>query len=260
MEDTILIKAQLEPAIKTFDYSVANNKKLIIAVFVEWAHMIGVKEPNTADENIINAKFIIANFGDMTITEIRQAIHWSIVGKLDIDATCYGKLSPIYMAKILNAYLNIRDNRMAIMRYKLSQFNQEKNYADKFTKPFEQRLTEKRTFLIEHMGKMKTERQADVAGMLIWKFLKRAGLVNDDKFSQEAKAYGKEQLQKMKMNKDYRMDMQKLTKAQVMDSDENYVLRCIQDYTIWKLLQSINDIAKLVNSQPSEILIPKEQH
>lgn len=258
-EDASIIKAQLEPSIKAYDYSKPENKKLIIATFVEWSHLLGLKDASTADENIVNAKFVIANFGDMTITEIRQAAHWSIVGKFEIDATCYGKLSPIYMAKILNAYLSYRDGRLGIMRYKLSQQKQEQEYKAKFDKPLGERLADTRAFLIKHLHNMKSNRANDVSGNLIWKFMTRAKLVGEQ-FSPDAKSYAKEQLLNMKADLKYRQSIKTMAHTKIMEGEENFMLRCMQDFMIWTKLESINDIKGLVSGQPDEIIIPKEQH
>lgn len=258
-DDNAILKAQLEPPIKAYDYAKPESKKLIIAAFVEWAHLVGAKEANTADENIINAKFIIANFGDMTITEIRQAAHWSVIGKLELDATCYGKLSPIYMAKILNAYLNLRDKKIGVMRVKLSEHKQVQEHNAKFNKPLEERLAEMRGFLIKHLTLMKTKREGDVGGQLIWKFMTRAKLVNDT-FSPEAQQYAREQLKNMKSDLKYRQSIKGISQVKVMDSEESYVQRCMQDFTIWHKLETIKDIKAMVSGQPDEVIIPKEQH
>jgi hypothetical protein len=256
-----IIRAQMELPIEVYDYTIDKNKAMIIKTFVEWAHMVGVKEPSTADENVINAKFIIANFGYMTISEVRQAIYWSITGKIpELDATCFGKLSPIYMSKILNAYLNIRDRQMKIMKYNLSQHYHEQKHKAKYDRPLEERIAEKKQTLIDYMTEMKIKHVGDKAGGLIWKFLVRANKVEENKFTEGAKKHAREKLEALQKDIDYRVSIKKFSQVKITQSEDNFILRCLQEYQIWLYLETVDDISEVVNNQPDDVIIPKEEH
>jgi hypothetical protein len=87
----------------------------------------------------------------------------------------------------------------------------------------------------------------------------RAKQVNDT-FSPEAQQYAREQLKNMKADLNYRQSIKGMNQVKLMDSEESYVQRCMQDYTIWHKLETIKDIKAMVSGQPDEVIIPKEQH
>jgi len=58
------------------------------------------------DKDIITlTKFTEEAFPNLTIEDIKLAINLSMKGSLDADIECYGNFSPLYISKILNAYL-----------------------------------------------------------------------------------------------------------------------------------------------------------
>ena len=258
-EERAVVKAQLELPLSYFDFANQKHKQAVIAIFLEWAHMIGVKEANTPEENIMNAKFIIANFAFMTITEIRQAIQWSIVGKLDIDPTPYGKLAPIYMAKILNKYLDKRDWMIKNLHARLAREKAVKELEAKQYKPYPQIVADHKNFLIQIMLDMKHKGKPDAAGNLVWKFMTRAKKVNEGMFDQACYDYADEKMKLLKVQKSYREEMSKLTANQIEIKDEFTHGKFMQQYVLLKVLQKIDDIPNFVVSQPDEIISPKQK-
>ena len=257
-EERAVVKAQLELPLSYFDFANQKYKQAVIAIFLEWAHMIGVKEANTPEENIMNAKFLITNFSLMTISEIRQAIQWSVVGKLDIDPNPYGKLSPIYMAKILNKYMDKRDWINKLLHTRLAKEKANKEMERKQYKPYPQIVAEHRRFLISIMLDIKNHGKPDAAGSLAWRFMTRAKLVNDSMFDQACYDYADEQMKTLKLKKAYREEISKLTAQQIEAKAEHTHLKFMQHYVLFDVLQNIDDMTKFVMSQPDEIVSPKQ--
>lgn len=260
-DEVNVIKAQLDVPIKYLDYSVANNKKKIIALLVEWAYMVGANDNSsdaTTEAQIFNAKFLITNYGSMTVYEIKQAIQWSVVGKLEVDVNPYGKLTPMYMARILNKYLDKRDIINGILRAKHHESVAKKKHEEQFkNEPYEKRVKAFRVSLIDYMTKMKNNRMEDVAGSLVWKFLSRAEKVNEKMFNVACREYAKEKLQAYKIEQRDKGLAKTITPEKNFEKDEYYILRYMQDYCIYMVLESINDISGFVNAQPDEIVLPK---
>lgn len=81
-----------------------NEVNELLKVVVTWRLHLGIREEATKEENIINVNFIRENYKQFTIQDVELAYKYSMVGKLNVDAEAYGKFSPLYIAKILNAY------------------------------------------------------------------------------------------------------------------------------------------------------------
>ena len=58
------------------------------------------------EELKINVQFIKNSYGKLTAKEIELAIDLSLQGYLGVDAQPYGNFSPLYISKILNAFVD----------------------------------------------------------------------------------------------------------------------------------------------------------
>lgn len=108
---------------------------------------------------------------------------------------------------------------------------------------------------------MKIKRIGDMSGMLIWKFLIRAKAIDPDVFTLEAKKYAEDKLEALRYDKNYRVDIQKLSKIKIKESEQHFFQRCMQDFVILTLLDSMDtiDLKKWVEKQPDDVVIPKEE-
>ena len=259
-EERTIVKAQLEPQIIHYDFSNPAHKKIIIAEFVEWGVMIGIKDTITPEENIINAKFIITNYPHITITEIRQAINWSVVGKLDVDATPYGKLSPMYMAKIINAYLDKRDMTNKQLKMRLTSDKARKEMEAKYNKPYDQEVKAHRQFLIDKLPTYIQSDKVDVAlNLLAWRFMKRAKKVDESMFDINCQEYATEMINQYKMTQAYKNEIQTLSDINAKTKIDAAYKRYMEHYTIKKALQRIDKLTEWINSLPPETIIPNNK-
>ena len=257
-EEEGIIRAQLaDSQIKFYDFNKPEHKKVIVSMLLEWSIMLGIKEPMTPELNIVNAKFLIENFDYLTISEIRQAIQWSITGKLDIDPTPYGILAPIYIAKILNKYMDKRDAVMQMLHFRRNEQHGKKQLEIKSHIPYEKAVKDHRKFLTEHMQAMKDKNASDVAGNLVWRFLLRTKAVNPKMLDDESEEYAKERMANLKITRDYRDEIMKLSKTQIELKAEATIERFMQDYVIHKILKNLPPISEYIASPPDDIILPK---
>ena len=86
----------------------------LYAVVVEWRLYIGVpkNDGSNGEELAIVRDFIYQNFGFLTLSEIRLAFNYSVIGKLN-DVEFFGLFSPLYVGKVLNSYLYYRKMTLA---------------------------------------------------------------------------------------------------------------------------------------------------
>ena len=259
-EERTIIKAQLEPQIYQYDFSNPAHKKLLIGVFVEWGVMIGIRDTITPEENVINAKFIIHNYPYMTITELRQAINWSVVGRLDVDATPYGKLSPMYMAKIINAYLDKRDMTNKQLHMRLASEKARKEMEAKYNKPYDQEVKAHRQFLIEKLPTYLKSDKIDVAlNLLAWRFMKRAKKVDESMFDENCQEYAQQMINQFKMTQEYKTEIKSLSDVNAKTKMEAAHKRYMEHYTIKKALERIDKLTDWINSLPPETIIPNNK-
>lgn len=81
-----------------------NEVNELLKVITTWRLHLGIREDASKEENILNVNFIRENYKQFTIKDIELAYKYAMVGKLNVDAEAYGKFSPLYIAKVLNAY------------------------------------------------------------------------------------------------------------------------------------------------------------
>jgi hypothetical protein len=255
-EEQAVVKAQSEVPIGHYDFSNANHKKIIMATLLEWAHMIGIKEPATPEENIMNAKFIITNFSEITISEIRQSINWAVMGKLNVDANPYGKISPIYIAKVLNSYLDKRDVINGILIVRARDLRAKREYEEKWNRPYADKLADHKAFLIKHMQEMKIKRIGDCAGSMVWAFLERSKRLNETMFDNDCMEHAKDKISIYRQTPQFIKEANRMTKVK-LQAHLQYMEQCFKrDHLIHKLLDRVNSIENLFVNVPDEIILP----
>ena len=89
------------------------NMNDLIDVVAKWKWMVGVvnnnqSEDDTAQELALLSTFIYNTYNSLKIDEINLAIQLSLSNKLDCDVNTYNSFSPLYVSRILNAYLEYK--------------------------------------------------------------------------------------------------------------------------------------------------------
>ena len=90
--------------------SQADYTNRIIDIVAKWRWMSGINtnnqdEDSLAQELVLIAKFIIENYENIKYSEIELAINLSLTNKLDVDVRTFNSFSPMYVSRILNAYM-----------------------------------------------------------------------------------------------------------------------------------------------------------
>jgi hypothetical protein len=167
----------------------------LVDVLANWRWMAGIN-PNNQDENEVArelaliAKFIINQYESLTIDEIKLCIDLSLTDKLNVDVRTFNVFSPMYVSRILNAYLD----------YKRKIYNEV--YERKEKKLNELKLNEqpsaefKRNGLIELIqyvyAEYKEKGTVNDVFNSVYNFLRRTKRLTHDKaMIDEAMEYGK---------------------------------------------------------------------
>ena len=106
--------------------SVQNLKDVshLLAVVSKWRLYIGIPKEDVTEELAIVTSFIQKNYGFLTLGEIELAYNLSVMRKLE-DCEFYGSFSPLYVGKVLSAYLYYRKMTLAEAIRKKEKFEME---------------------------------------------------------------------------------------------------------------------------------------
>jgi hypothetical protein len=91
------------------DFSTKEDLMLMNSLIVRWATYVGIATPEATEINML-ANFIKEHFPTFNAYDIKECINLLTNQTLDTDAEHYGKLSPIYISKVLRAYQEHRNN------------------------------------------------------------------------------------------------------------------------------------------------------
>jgi len=90
-----------------------NYVNKLIDVLTKWRWMSGTNSYNQEEDEIgqelaLISKFILSNYSTISLDEISLAIDLSLTDKLNVDVRTFNTFSPMYVSRILNAYLEYK--------------------------------------------------------------------------------------------------------------------------------------------------------
>lgn len=88
---------------KLKDFSTKEDLMLMNSLIVRWATYVGVDTPEASQLNMLS-NFIKEHFPTFNAFDLKECIGMLASQSLDTDAEHYGKISPIYVSKVLKAY------------------------------------------------------------------------------------------------------------------------------------------------------------
>ena len=98
---------------KTIEYyKTKEDYTRLIQVVTKWRIMLGLSKDMSEEELKINVQFIKNSYGKLTTKEIELAMDLSLQGRLGVDPQPYGNFSPLYISKILNAFVEKHDEQI----------------------------------------------------------------------------------------------------------------------------------------------------
>jgi hypothetical protein len=99
----------------------------LIDILAKWRWMSGVATNNQDEDEIAHelaliAKFIDSNYPKVSLEEINLAIDLSLINSLDVEVRTFNVFSPMYVSRILNAYIdhkNAEYNKLMVKKERL---------------------------------------------------------------------------------------------------------------------------------------------
>ena len=120
---------------KLKEFSTKEDLMLLNSLLVRWATYVGVDTPEASQLNMLS-NFIKEHFPTFNATYIKECINLLANQTLDTDAEHYGKISPIYVSKVLKAYQEHKNNVVFKVRDNLQKLKE----AEVVPMPDEERI------------------------------------------------------------------------------------------------------------------------
>lgn len=108
---------------KLKEFSTKEDLMLLNSLLVRWANYVGVDTPEASQLNMLS-NFIKEHFPTFNATDIKECINLLTNQTLDTDAEHYGKISPIYVSKVLKAYQEHKNNVVFKVRDNLQKLKE----------------------------------------------------------------------------------------------------------------------------------------
>lgn len=168
----------------------------VIDVLAKWRWMSGVNntqsEEEIGHELAIIAKFVLDNYENITVDEISLAIDLSLTDKLDADVRTFNTFTPMYVSRILNAYIEYR-RRMYNELMLRNEIEKNKIENQKSTKPSpEEELQTTRELISDFYRKYKETGEVEDFFNILYNYLRKTKKINPSKqVIDEAMLYGK---------------------------------------------------------------------
>jgi hypothetical protein len=160
------------------------NREKLIDVLSKWRWMSGINHPNEdeddiAQELILISKFLIENYPKLNLEEISLAINLSLTNKLNVDVRTFNSFSPMYISRILNAYLDYKRSIYNELRERQERINS-KNELEKKATP-EDRLFAMRELLHHFYDEYKSIGVVNDYFNVLYNFLRKTKRLNPSK-------------------------------------------------------------------------------
>ena len=117
------------------DFSTKDDLMVLNSLIVRWATYVGVDTPEASQLNMLS-NFIKEHFPTFNAYDLKECINLLANQTLDTDAEHYGKISPIYVSKVLKAY---QDHKNSVV-FKVKENIQKLKETEVVPMPNEERI------------------------------------------------------------------------------------------------------------------------
>jgi hypothetical protein len=217
----------------------------LIDVLAKWRWMSGINianqhEDDVARELALLSQFVVTNYPNITTDEISLAIDLSLTNKLDVDVRTFNSFSPMYVSRILNAYLDYRKIKYDEI-YDRKVKAEAKKKAEEKPSP-EQRMVAMKDLILYFWEQYKSDGEVKDHFNVLYDYLKRTNQLNLSKeLIDDAIKYGKEKAKGYIAN--YFTDHLGREKEEA----DSFEKRFARNYCIQKMFDDCEDVDLIVS-------------
>jgi len=186
---TVTIYDAYKTSVRIMDFNTNAQMNKLVEVIGQWSFYLGLSDKVSEKELILIAQFIKENFGSLNITDMQEAIKMCTNGELDSEIEHFGKLSPLYIGKVLNAYKLKRSSLIVDINKKVAQLEFE---ANKKVPTAEENLNNMKIIVQNAWLDVNSGKTFYDFGDCVYNYIKEKKLmVVDDDMIERAKKYAK---------------------------------------------------------------------
>ena len=215
----------------------------IVDVLANWRLMLGVTSDTTQEELIFITQFIYDEYKYLTLSDLKIAKNWAIMGKIDIGFVTQKTFSSYYIAKCITAYEGEKRRIINDLHNKKERY--EMRMA--IEKPKEISVEEEAKNFIEHIVVMynahKEGREIYDIGDMVYNWLKAIGLMKPTNLEvQDALVYATEKIRQLKYEGYTKFNLD-------TDAEENRRKKYAREYCVSKLFDKtmLSDLISKIN-------------
>jgi len=234
---------------KISQYSTEEDLFLMNALITRWSVYIGIKKILPEEINLL-ANFIRENYGELNDYDVNRALNMLMKEELEVDAEAYGSISPLYISKVLNAYLQTKRDSIRRVKDELEKIERSKpKEIDK-----NQRLESFKKLLLNAKEDSNMMEYIDF-GNVLYNFIKKNNLATEITESdiESAENYARNRVYESKKASIMKAVIQDKAFAK-SDSKEQELIRNKRQYLINVWLKKTN-IENIINNITYEMLI-----
>lgn len=184
---------------RIMDFNTNAEMNTLVELIGQWSFYLGLSEKTSEKEIILNAQFIKENYGTLNTTDIKEAIKMSATEQFDKDIEHFGKLSPLYIGKILNAYKSKRSSIIVEVNQQVAKIEAEANKKP----PSKEEMLNNTKFILNDAWQTVNKKNKTYYdfGDCVYNFIKEHKLVKiDNLIIERAKEYAKKNVKQEKAN------------------------------------------------------------
>jgi hypothetical protein len=196
-EQGLQIVDATEGALRIREMTDHDAKEAIVEAVAMWRVYIGIPSTEVSEEIVFAVKFIFEHYSFLTIKEISLAVNLSVLRKLR-DTEFTGYFSPMYIAKVLNAYVHYQNMILAEAR-RARQKEEEEEMAKRNKPNREMQAENYRHMMKDFYEEWKVSGEIRDTFNLSYNYLRRAKfLLVDQEILTAAEKYGKQKVEELK--------------------------------------------------------------
>lgn len=104
-EEHSIVSSYEEKRIKHFN---KEDIKELVEVVARWRLLLGVTSESSDTELLVITQFVYDNYPNITLTDIRFAMNWSISGRIEVGFVTQKNISSYYVSRAINAYIDLK--------------------------------------------------------------------------------------------------------------------------------------------------------
>lgn len=227
---------------------------------VQWIYTLGLTDKVKTEDVIAVTKYTRELFPQITVKSIQLAIKYSLQNKLNVDIECYGNFSPLYISRIINAYLEYSNETLKQVEWqKKTYFLQNKEEEEQET--YEERLVRARNWIKYYLNYLKNnKRYIGDYNNNAWELFTKLGKLQPQNINlEEAERWADERIKTESMTTQANV-FAKLTKERREEEYAKYRKIYGQYFVMKKIILEIENIDSFVDSIEDDLILKKENN